>query len=440
MLEKLFRLSEQGATLRREFVGGLTTFTTMAYIIFVQPAILGATGMDAQAVMVATCLSSALATFVMGFLANYAIALAPGMGLNVFFAYTVVLTLGYTWQQALAATFISGLIFLALSTVGLREKLVHAVPPALKNAIAVGIGLLIAMVGMQWSGIVVEHPGTLVGLGDLRSPPVLLAICGFTVMALLLARGIRAAILIGIGVNLAVGLVVGMVQYQGILAPVPSLAPTFLQLDFSGVLQTGLLSIIFVFFFVDLFDTVGTLIGVSQKAGFLRPDGSLPRSRQALLADAIGTATGALLGTSTVTSYIESASGVSVGARTGLANMVTGALFLLALFFTPLVGTVGGGVPAGEGKLLYPVVSPALIVVGCFMLKPVSQIRWDDWGEAIPAFLTVLIMPLTFSITDGIAFGFISYTLLKVFMGEIRQVPTLVVVFAMLFAVRYAFF
>jgi len=389
--------------------------------------------------LVATCIASALATFVMGLGANYPIALAPGMGHNFFFTYVVVLTLGYSWQEALGAVFISGVLFILLSFVGLREGLIRAVPSTLKNAIAVGIGLLIAVVGLEWSGIVVDAPGTLVGLGEMTSPPVLLSFFGLLLMAILLTLGVRTAILLGILMTLLVALGTGMIEYEGLVGPVPSIAPTFFKLDLVGAVQAGILPIVFVFFFLDLFDTVGTLIGVTQEAGLLAPDGSLPRARWALLSDAVGTTAGALLGTSTVTSYIESASGVSAGARTGLANMLTGTLFLLAIFFTPLVKMIGGGMDSGEGLVLYPVVAPALIMVGCLMLRSVKRIDWDEMSEAIPAFLTILIMPLTFSITEGIAFGFISYTLLKAVEGRFKEVPALISIFAMLFVLRYIF-
>jgi AGZA family xanthine/uracil permease-like MFS transporter len=436
MLERWFGIRAAGSSVRTEVVGGLTTFMTMAYIIFVQPLILGAAGMDVGAVMVATCLASALATLFMAFLANYPIALAPGMGPNVFFTYTVVLGLGFTWQQALGATFLSGALFVLLSTVGFREKIIHSLPTNLKHAIAVGIGLMIAVVGLEWSGIVVDHPATLVSLGQLGSPPTLLSLFGLVLTASLFARGVKGALLLGILVNAAVALATGMVEYHGLIGPVPSLAPTFLELDLLGALRPEMIAVVFVFFFLDLFDTVGTLTGVSQKAGFLRPDGTLPGARQALLADALGTVAGSLVGTSTVTSYVESAAGVASGARTGLANLVTAGLFLLALFFSPLLQTVGGGI-GGEGLRLYPVISPALIVVGCFMLSGIREIHWDDYSEAFPAFLTIVIMPLTFSITEGIAFGFIAYTLLKAVTGRFREVPWLIRVFAALFVVRH---
>ena len=439
MLEHFFKLRENNTTWQREVSGGLTTFMTMAYIIFVQPVVMNTAGMDLESAMVATCLASAIATFAMGFLANYPLALAPGMGHNIYFTYVVVLTLGYTWQQALGATFVSGTLFILLSFVGFRERLVNAVPATLKNAIAVGIGLLIAVVGLEWCGIVVDNPGTLVGLGDLTSSPVLLSFVGLTVMSILLTLGVRSGILIGILATLLVALATGMAQFQGVVATVPSIEPTLFKLDILGALQSGMISIIFVFFFLDLFDTVGTLIGVSQEAGFLREDGTLPRARPALLADAIGTSAGALLGASTVTCYIESSTGVSAGARTGLASIVTGMLFLLSIFFSPLTKMIGGGIDLGEGLVLYPIVAPALVIVGCFMIKNVSRIVWDDFSEAIPAFLTILIMPMTFSVTEGISFGFISYTLLKSVKGKFKEVPGLISVFAILFVLRYIF-
>ena len=439
MLERLFKLEENNTTWQSEVSGGVTTFATMAYIIFVQPVVMNAAGVDLESAMVATCIAAALATLLMGLLANYPIALAPGMGHNIFFTYVVVLTLGYTWQQAMGAIFLSGFAFILLSLVGLRERLIAAVPNTLKNAITVGIGFLIAVVGLEWSGIVVDNPGTLVGLGDLTSPPVLVAFLGLAVMGVLLTLGVQGGILIGILCTLAASLASGMVHYEGIIGSVPSIAPTLFQLDIPGAVESGMLSIIFVFFFLDLFDTVGTLIGVTQEAGILAPDGTLPRARWALLSDAIGTVAGALMGTSTVTCYIESAAGVSAGARTGLANVVTGALLFLAIFFAPLARMIGGGVEYGGGLTLYPVVAPALIMVGCFMLKNVSRIDWSNLGEAIPAFLTILIMPLTFSVTEGIAFGFISYTLLKTARGQFREIPPLISVFALLFVFRYAF-
>ena len=436
MFASIFRVRQNGTSWRDELVGGLTTFMTMAYIVFVQPLMLGAAGMDVGSVMVATCVSSALACFFMAVLANYPIALAPGMGPNVFFTYTVVLGMGFSWQQALGATFISGSLFLFLSLFGLREAIINSLPDALKYAIAVGIGLMISVVGLEWSGVVVDNPATLIGLGNLSSPPTLLSLLGIALTISLLTLGFRAAILVGILFNLGVALATGMVEYSGVVGPVPSLSPTLFQLDIVGALTTGMLPVVFVFFLLDLFDTVGTLTAVSQEGGFLRPDGSLPRARQALLSDALGTITGSLLGTSTVTSYVESAAGIGSGARSGLANLVTGGLFLAALFFSPLLKMVGGGIDSA-GLRLYPVIAPALVVVGCFLIGSIRRIEWQDYSEAFPAFLTIILMPLTFSITEGIAFGFISYTLLKTVQGKFLEVPLLVSIASGLFVLRY---
>lgn len=438
MLERLFHLKDSGTTVRTEVIGGTTTFLTMAYIIFVQPTVLSACGMDFGSVMVATCVSSAIACVAMALMANYPIALAPAMGHNFFFAYTVVIGMKVPWQVALGAVFIASVIFIATASFGLREKLITAVPESLKHAIAVGIGLLIAFVGLQWSGIVVGSPATLVKLGNLHSKPVLLSIGGFALIAILSALRVRGAILWGILATAIAGLPLGIVKYQGLVSHPPSIAPTLFKLDVAGAFHLGLAEVIFVFFFLALFDTVGTLIGVGSQAGLMK-DGTLPRARQALLADAIGSATGAVIGTSTVTSYIESAAGVSAGARTGLANMVTALLLLLSLFFSPLVHAVGGGFELAPGHLLYPVTAPVLVIVGCLMAQNVSGIRWSDLTEGIPAFLTIVIMPMALSITEGIAFGIISYTVLKVFAGKAREIHWLIYVFAVLFIARYAF-
>jgi AGZA family xanthine/uracil permease-like MFS transporter len=438
MIDRLFQLKENQTSVRQEVVGGITTFLTMAYIIFVQPVVLGTAGMDAPSVMVATCISSALATFCMAFMANYPIALAPGMGANVFFAFAVVVTLGYSWQQALGAIFVSGVLFITLSTIGFRERIVNALPVSLRSAVAVGIGLMISFVGFEWSGMVVDNPATLIGLGDLTSVPVLVSLAGLAVCVALFVMGFKIAILAGMMTSLILGLMLGLIEYQGIFGPIPSIRPTLLQLDIVGVFKPDMLSIVFVFFFLDLFDTVGTLTGVSQEAGFLRPDGTLPRAKRALLADAIGTVAGSLLGTSTVTSYVESAAGIKSGARTGFASLITGSLFICALFFSPLLSMVGGGLQYGDGLRLYPVIAPALIVVGCLLFNGVRNVPWGEFTEAFPAFLTIIVMPLTFSITEGISFGFISYSLLKLVQGRIKEVHPLIYVFAVLFVIRYA--
>jgi AGZA family xanthine/uracil permease-like MFS transporter len=435
VIERLFHVSENGSTVRREVIAGTTTFLTMAYIIFVQPAVLSAAGMDFGAVLVATCLASALSTATMALSANYPIALAPAMGHNFFFTYSVVVAMHVPWQAALGAVAIAGTITSVL--VGIREHLLIAIPQSLKYSIAVGIGLLIAMVGLQWSGIIVGAPGTLVGLGRLGSPPVLLALFGLAVIAILTALRLSGALLVGILASTVAGWLFGLVRYQGLVAMPPSIAPTLLQLDLAGALTVGMLPVIFVFFFLDLFDSVGTLVGVAQQGGFMK-DGTLPRARQALLTDAVGTVGGAVLGTSTITSYIESAAGIAAGGRTGLTSMVTSLLFVLSLFFAPLVRMIGGGYDAGDGVTLYPLVAPALILVGVMMMRPVTRIPWDDPAEAIPSFLTIVMMPLTVSVTEVIAFGFISHAILKLVTGRGRDVHWFVHLFAMLFLLRYA--
>ena len=441
MLERYFQLTANGTTVRTEVLAGLTTFLTLSYILFVQPAVLSTTGMDFGAVMVATCLASALATLLMGVYANYPIALAPAMGHNFYFAFTVCGAaaaggLGFRWETALAGVFISGLSFLALSRFGFRERLLNAVPDSLKHAIAVGIGLLIAFVGLQWAGIVVARPGILVGLGHLGSAPTLLSVFGLVLTGALLARGVRGALLWGILATAAAGLPLGLVHFSGVMSAPPSLAPTLFKLDFTELLSGAGLTVIFIFFFLALFDTIGTLVGVSEQAGFLK-DGRLPRAEKALVSDAAGMTAGALLGTSTVTSYIESAAGVAVGGRTGLASVVTAGLFLLSLLFSPLVRMIGEGYVTPEGAHLYPVIAPVLILIGSFMLGGITKLPWTDPSEAIPAFLTILVMPLTVSITDGIAFGLISYSVLKLVTGRLHDAHWLIHLFAGLLALRY---
>lgn len=434
-IDNFFKLREKGTTLRIELLGGLTTFMTMSYIIFVQPAILAKAGMNRGAVMVATCVASALATFLTGLLANYPIAQAPAMGHNIFFAIIVCGTMGYTWQVALGANFLSGMIFVILAFLGIWGGLVAAVPNSLKHSIAVGIGLLIALIGLEYGGIVVDSPGVLVGLGDLTSRPVALVLFGVIFTACLMTLRAPGAILIGILATALLGIPLGVVKYQGILSLPPSLAPTFFKLDIAGAFKTGLITVVFIFFFLDVFDTVGTLIGVSVPAGFIK-NGKLPRANQAMLADALGTVSGTLLGTSTVTSYIESATGIAQGARTGLANFFTSLLFLTALFFSPLAAMIGGEYNY-KGLSLHPIIAPPLIIVGYLMMKSVIHINWEDLAEAIPAFLTIIIMPLTVSITEGIAFGFISYSILKLISGRGKEVHWIIYLFAALFLLRY---
>jgi AGZA family xanthine/uracil permease-like MFS transporter len=424
--------------LKTEVLAGVTTFVTMAYIVFVQPTVLGAAGMDTGAVFMATCLASAFGTALMGWLANYPIAVAPAMGHNFFFAYTVVLASGTPWPIALGAVAIAGIVFILTAGIGLREHVIAAVPEPLKHAIGVGIGLLIALIGLQWSGIIVDTPGTMVGLGDLRSGPALLSAGTLLLTAVLMARGVTGAFLTGMGVATVAALGMGLVRFEGILSSPPSLRPTLLQLDIPGALRLDMIEVVFVFFFLALFDSVGTLIGVANRIGAMK-DGVLPRAKQALLADAVGTVVGAGLGTSTVTAYIESSTGVAAGGRTGRANYVTAALFLLVPFFYPLVKMIGGGVAVGNGVTLYPIVAPALILVGVMMMESVTKIRWDDHASAIPAFLTIVTIPLTVSITDGISFGFIAAAVLALTTGRRNTLHPLAYLFAALFVIRYAF-
>ncbi len=442
MLERLFHLRAHGTDVHTEVIGGATTFVTLSYIIFVQPAVLATTGMDAGAVMTATCLSAALATLLMGLWAHYPIAVAPAMGHNFYFAFMVAGPvaaggMGYSWQVALGANCVAGIVFLLLSLAGLRERLVDAIPNSLKHAIAAGIGLLIALVGFEWAGLVRPAPGTLIALGNLHHPVTLVATGGTLLTAVLVARGNRGAILIGTLLTGAVAGVLGLIPYHGLVAAPPSLGPTFAQLDIVAAFRPDLVAVIFVLFFLGLFDTVGTLVGVAEQAGFLE-DGRLPRARQAMATDAVGTIVGTVLGTSTVTAYVESAAGVHAGARTGLANVVTAALLLAALFFSPLAQMAGEGVRMG-GLTVYPIVAPALIMVGSFMIRSMTRIDVSDPPAAFASFLTVVTMPFAFSITEGIAFGFIAYAVLMLAVGRGREVHPLLYLFAALFVLRYAY-
>jgi len=434
---RFFQLRERGTSVRTECLAGVTTFLTMAYILFVQPAVLKDAGMDDKAVLIATAVGSAVATLVMAFLANYPIALAPAMGHNFFFAYAVCVGLKIPWQVALGANFISSVLFLLLSTVKFREKIFDAVPTGLKHAIAAGIGLFIAFIGLKWSGIVVSQPATSVTLGSLKSPPTLLALAGLVITAALIARKVRGALLLGILATLVIGLVSGLVQFQGIVGVPRPEHSAILQLDIVGALRLGFATIIFTFFLLAIFDTVGTLIGVSQQAGFIR-NGKLPGCGRALMSDAIGTTVGTLLGTSTITAYIESAAGVAAGGRTGLANIVTAALFLGALLFAPLVAMVGAGVEIAPKVTLYPVTAPALIIVGFLMARNALEIPWDDASEAIPAFLTLVGIPLTYNIADGIGLGFISFVLLKTLTGKLRDISWVSLAIAAAFIAHFA--
>lgn len=429
MLERLFQLKAHNTTVRTEVLAGITTFLTMAYILFVNPNMLAETGMDHGAVFVATCLAAAIGSLVMGLLANYPIALAPGMGLNAFFTYTVVMTMGYSWQTALGAVFLSGAIFFLLSIFRIREWIINSIPLALRAGIAAGIGLFLAIIALKNAGIVVDHPATLVGLGDMSTGGALLACLGFFVIAALAYRKVTGAVMIGILLVTGLSIALGLSELQGVVSMPPSLMPTLLQLDIAGALDIGLISVIFAFLFVDLFDTAGTLVGVAQKANLLDKDGKMPRLGRALLADSTATMAGAALGTSTTTSYIESAAGISAGGRTGLTACVVAALFLLSLFFAPLAGSVPAYATA-----------PALLFVAVLMMSSLAQIDWDDLTVAAPVVVAALAMPLTFSIANGIAFGFIAWTAVKVLAGRWRELNPAMWVLSALFIVKLAYF
>ncbi len=428
LLERVFKLSANQTTVRTEVAAGVTTFLTMAYIIFVNPTILSEAGVPFSGALFATCVSAAVGSLLMGLLANYPFALAPGMGLNAYFTYTVVKGLGYDWRIALGAVFISGIAFLLLTLVRIRALIVDAIPMTMKTAVAAGIGLFIAFIGLKNAGVIVSSPATFVTLGQVVSKPVVLALLGLLLTSVLLARGYRSAIIIGILAVTLAAMTLGLAKWPTSLIELPRWRETFLQLDIRGALRLGALDVVFVFLFVDLFDTIGSLMGLGRQAGYLTPEGKMPRVNRALFADAIATTVGSLFGTSTVVTYIESATGVSEGGRTGLTAVVVAALFLLATFFSPLAGTIP---PIAT--------SPALIIVGALMISAVTTIDWDDITEGIPAFLTILAMPLTFSIANGLALGFIFYPLLKVLTGRWREASPLVYVLAVLFVLRYVY-
>lgn len=438
ILERFFDLKGSGTTLRTEILSGVTTFLAMAYIIFVQPQVLGAAGMDHASVMAATCIAAALGSIIMGVLANYPIGVAPGMGENFFFTYTVVIAMGVSWEKALAIVFISGVIFILLTLFKIREMVIGAVPNCLKHSIAVGIGIFIALIGLSDAGIVVANPGGLVKLGALHETPVVLAIFGLIITAILIVRGTKGAIILGMLATAFAGASIGILKFSGIVSAPPSIAPTLFKMDVMGVLDWHYVVPIIVFLYMALFDTIGTLIGVTSQAGIMK-DGKMPRASRALMADAIATTTGAALGTSTTLAYIESIAGVKVGGRTGITAIVVGVLFICALFFYPLVQMISGGVTLSGGLIVHPVTAPALILVGSMMMSGVRNIVWDDCSEAIPAFLTIIAIPFTFSIADGIALGFVSYPLLKLFGGRWRSVSWLTYALGILFVLKFVF-
>jgi AGZA family xanthine/uracil permease-like MFS transporter len=427
-LERLFKLSENKTTVRTELAAGLTTFLTMAYIIFVNPQILSDAGVPRDGALFATCLSAAVGSLIMGLLANYPFALAPGMGLNAYFTYTVVKTMGYDWRVALGAVFISGVVFLILTLARIRAMIVDAIPMTMKTSVAAGIGLFIAFIGLKNAGVIVAAPVTFVTLGHITSKSALLALGGLIATAALMARGHKTAIIIGIFLVTAAAILLGLSKLPSGAIQTPDVSSTFMKLDVGAALKLGALDVIFIFLFVDLFDTIGSLMGLGRQAGYLTQDGKMPRVNRALFADAIATIAGSIFGTSTVVTYIESATGVSDGGRTGLTAVTVAGLFVLAMFFAPIAGAIPPIATA-----------PALIITGALMIGAVTSIKWGDMTEAVPAFLTMLAMPLTFSIANGLALGFILYPLLKVLTGRWRETSPLVYVLAGLFVLRYAY-
>jgi adenine/guanine/hypoxanthine permease len=427
LIEHLFRLKQNQTTVRAEFLGGLTTFITMAYIVVVNPQILSKAGVPIDGVVFATCISSAAATLVMGLYANYPIALAPGMSLNAYFTYVVCLGMHVPWRTALGVIFLSGVVFLLLTVTRVREQIVNGIPNCLKHSTAGGIGMFIAFVGLRNANIVVSNPATFVSLGSFRDREAQLACIGLAIMLILMARKITGAILVGVLVTALFGVLRGMSSWPAAIFSWPHPSSTWLQLDLRGALHLGLTEIVFVFLFVDLFDNVGTLVGVCEQGGFV-VEGKIPRVGRALVSDAVGTIFGALTGTSTVTSYIESAAGVAAGAKTGLSNVFVAALFLIAAFFAPLAAAIPGYATA-----------PALIIVGALMTESIGRVEWSDFTEAFPAFVTLLATPLTFSIATGLSFGLISYTLVKSAAGKFREVSPVIWILTLLFIFRYVY-
>ena len=428
-METFFQLKEHGTDVKTELIAGCTTFLTMAYILIVQPLTLQKAGMDFGGVFTATAVASMIGTLLMALVARLPFALAPGMGLNAFFALSVVIAMGKTWQFALTAVFLEGIIFLILTAFNVREAIINAIPQNIKKAISVGIGLFVAFVGMQNAGLITNNDATLVGLGSIATPSVAVAVIGLVVTAVLVALNVKGALLIGILAGTVIGIPFGVTTVNegfSLISPPPSLAPVALQFEWSNILSIEMAIVVFTFLFVDMFDTVGTLVGVSTKAGLLDGAGRIPRVKQALFADAVGTTVGAMLGTSTVTTYVESASGVEAGGRTGLTSLTVAILFFVSLFFSQLFLLIPGAATA-----------PALILVGVFMATPVKELDFSDYTELIPAFLTFIMMPLTYSISEGIVFGVLSYIILKVATGRTKEVTPLTYIVGIFFVIKF---
>lgn len=429
LLERLFKLEHHQTRVSTELVAGLTTFITMAYIIFVNPQMMASAGMDHGASFAATCLAAALACIFMGLYANWPVGLAPGMGLNAFFTYTVVGEMGYSWQVALGAVFIAGILFVIMSVTPLRAWMLNSIPKDLRVAMAAGVGLFIGFIGLQSAGLIIDNPATLISLGDLTQPEPLLGALGFLLIAGLSVRQVPGSIMLGVLLITVIGLVAGLVEYQGIVSPPPSIAPTFMQLDIAGALEVGMVSVVIAILFVNLFDTAGTLLGVATRAHLVNKEGEIQNMNKALQADSSSSVVGALFGCAPVTSYVESAAGVAAGGRTGLTAVVVGLLFLLAMFFAPLAGMVPAYATAG-----------ALVYVALLMMSGMEQLDYSDATELTPALLTIIMIPLSFSIANGIAVGFISYTVIKVFAGRANDVSFGAWFLTTIFVAKFAFF
>ena len=428
MFEKYFKLKENGTNKRTEVIAGITTFLTMAYILAVNPSILSATGMDANALFTSTAIAAIVGTLIMALWAKLPFALAPGMGLNAFFAFSVVLGMGYSWQFALTAVLIEGIIFILLTLFNVREAIVDSIPKSVKTAISAGIGLFIAFIGLQNAGVVVKNDATLVHLGDITTGSALLAMIGLVVTSVLIVKKIKGDLLIGIVLTSLIGIPMGITQINGIVSTPPSIAPIFFQFEFSNILSFDMLIVVFTFLFVDIFDTLGTLVGVSTKANMLDKNGNVPNIKKAFMADALGTTFGAMLGTSTVTTYVESAAGVSEGGRTGMTSLITAICFAVALFFAPVFLAIPGAATA-----------PALILVGLFMIAPIKELDFNDYSESIPAFICILAMPLTYSIAEGITLGVLSYVFINALAGKFKKLSIGMYILAILFILKYIF-
>lgn len=428
IFEKLFKLQAAGTTIRTEVLAGVTTFMTMAYILAVNPSILGMTGMDKSALFTATALGAVIGTLLMALLANLPFALAPGMGLNAFFTFTVVLGMGNTWQFALTAVFLEGLLFILLTLTNIRELIVNSIPMTLKHAVAAGIGLFIAFIGLQNSGIVVKNDAVLVGLGSLSEPKAIVTLIGIVITGILLVRNVKGSLLIGIFVATLIGIPFGVTQLPSgsLMSLPPSIEPIFLKFEWDKIFTFDMAIVVFTFLFVDLFDGIGTLVGVCSKANMMTPEGNIPNVKKALLSDAIAATAGAALGTSTVCAYVESASGVAEGGRTGMTSLTVAGLFLLSLFFAPLFLMIPAAATA-----------PILFIVGLFMMSPILKIDLNDFTEALPAFFTIIMMPLTYSIAEGIVFGMISFVIFKFFAGKTKEITWMMLLLAILFVLKH---